>query len=134
MASPLQSVELVYQIPGMFILAHSDIGLTVADSPEADRAALGIIPETRVLIVMTGGTICMEKSERGYVPARNFLERCMANRPEFNDGTEQEDIEVRVEVTGSMKSRKLSSLRTPLSSYGKRVRYGPGQSVDRGCY
>lgn len=83
----------------------------------------GITPEARVLIVMTGGTICMEKSEYGLIPARNFLERCMAPRPEFNDGTLQDDVEVRVQVEGSLVSRNIRSLRTPLSSYGKRVRY-----------
>ena len=87
-----------------------------------DRAQPGITPEARVLVVMTGGTICMEKSVNGLIPARNFLERCMASRPEFNDGTVQDNIEVRVEIEGSIASQALRSLRTPLSSYGKRVR------------
>jgi len=54
----------------------------------------GRIPEARVLIVMTGGTICMEKSPDGLVPARGFLERCMAPRPEFNDGIEVDPVDV----------------------------------------
>lgn len=54
----------------------------------------GRTPEARVLIVMTGGTICMQRSVDGLVPARGFLERCMAPRPEFNDGTEVGPIEV----------------------------------------
>lgn len=57
----------------------------------------GRTPEARVLIVMTGGTICMQKSENGYVPARDFLARCMAPRPEFNDGTELDPISVKID-------------------------------------
>lgn len=97
--------------------------LIVSDSPESERVPAGITPEARVLVVMTGGTICMEKSEYGLIPARNFLERCMAPRPEFNDGTVQDDVEVRVQVAGSIASKNIRSLRTPLSSYGKRIRY-----------
>lgn len=54
----------------------------------------GRIPEARVLVVMTGGTICMERSDDGLVPAREFLQRCMAPRPEFNDGTDLEPVTV----------------------------------------
>lgn len=93
------------------------------DSPEMERAPPGITPESRVLVVMTGGTICMEKSDHGLIPSPNFLERCMAPRPEFNDGTEQDDIDVRVEVDGSILAKSLRSLRTPLSSYGSRIRH-----------
>ena len=58
------------------------MGSSVPQTPD------GRTPEARVLVVMTGGTICMQRSADGYVPARGFLERCMAPRPEFNDGTE----------------------------------------------
>lgn len=44
-------------------------------------------PESRVLIIMTGGTICMKTSPEGLVPARGFLEQGMAPRPSFNDGS-----------------------------------------------
>lgn len=44
-------------------------------------------PESRVLIVMTGGTICMRPSPQGMVPARGFLDAGMAPRPSFNDGS-----------------------------------------------
>lgn len=82
----------------------------------------GHTPEARVLIVMTGGTICMQKSPNGLVPARNFLERCMAPRPEFNDGETHDPIEVRFH-DGPDGMGELHSLRTPTSVYGKRVRY-----------
>jgi hypothetical protein len=45
-------------------------------------------PESRVLVIMTGGTICMKSSPEGLVPARGFLEQGMAPRPSFNDGSQ----------------------------------------------
>jgi 60kDa lysophospholipase len=78
-------------------------------------------PEAKVLIIMTGGTICMQKSPDGLVPARGFLETCMSPRPEFNDGTILDDIDVKFDDDpGPL--RKVKSLRTPTSTYGKRVR------------
>lgn len=44
-------------------------------------------PEARVLVIMTGGTICMRSSPDGLVPARGFLREGMAPRPSFNDGS-----------------------------------------------
>ncbi|KAL8820424.1 MAG: hypothetical protein Q9223_001341 [Gallowayella weberi] len=76
--------------------------------------------ESRVLIVMTGGTICMKKSPDGFVPARGFLEFGMAPRPSFNDGSEQRDINVSLSDGTEMARR---SLRTPMSTYQKHVRY-----------
>lgn len=63
--------------------------LSVPQTPD------GQTPEARVLIIMTGGTISMVKSEDGLIPARGFLERCMAPRPEFNDGATMDPVEVR---------------------------------------
>jgi hypothetical protein len=62
----------------------------------------------------------MQKSEEGLVPVRGFLETCMAPRPEFNDSIDHEPIDVRV---AENTTKKLRSLRTPKSHYGKRVRY-----------
>lgn len=42
-------------------------------------------PESRVLIIMTGGTICMQPSADGLIPMTGFLENAMAPRPSFND-------------------------------------------------
>lgn len=44
-------------------------------------------PESRVLIIITGGTICMQPSADGMVPVDNFMERAMAPLPSFNDAT-----------------------------------------------
>ncbi|KAL8953815.1 MAG: hypothetical protein Q9222_000324 [Ikaeria aurantiellina] len=76
--------------------------------------------ESRVLIIMTGGTICMKRSSNGFVPARGFLEFGMAPRPSFNDGSESRDIDV-IASDGMRKAH--GSLRTPLSTYQKHVRY-----------
>ncbi|KAF6218961.1 hypothetical protein HO133_005505 [Letharia lupina] len=76
--------------------------------------------ESRVLIIMTGGTICMKKSPNGFVPARGFLESGMAPRPSFNDFSNPDDIVVVVDDGTEVSHR---SLRTPISTYQKHVRY-----------
>lgn len=79
------------------------------------------VPEARVLLIMTGGTICMEQSPDGLIPARGFLDRCMAPRPEFNDGIPQDQIPVRYKDSEPAEDTKC--LRTPKSKYGKTIRY-----------
>ncbi|KAI6717325.1 hypothetical protein JHW43_000228 [Diplocarpon mali] len=100
-------------------------------------------PEARVLVVMTGGTICMKSSPEGLVPARGFLREGMAPRPSFNDGsmpgtfcsgcasltiyliiqpilTPSDPLPV---MTDATTKAYHASLRTPPSSYSKHVRY-----------
>ncbi|KAI9731911.1 MAG: hypothetical protein M1834_004362 [Cirrosporium novae-zelandiae] len=79
-----------------------------------------LLPEPRVLIIMTGGTICMKKSPNGLIPARGFLESGLAPRPSFNDGSNPDPIVVKVDDTDIQYHR---SLRTPASRYDKRVIY-----------
>lgn len=43
------------------------------------------LPESRVLIIGTGGTICMQEGPDGLQPSGNFLEAAMAPSPSFND-------------------------------------------------
>lgn len=57
---------------------------------------------------------------RGFVPARGFLDAALRPRPSFNDGSARRDIQA---MTGEHTERSLTSLRTPLSTYGKHVRY-----------
>ena len=76
--------------------------------------------ESRVLIIMTGGTICMKQSCDGLIPSRGFLEAGMAPRPSFNDGSKPRDINVVVE---NKTEKPHPSLRTPPSRYHKHVRY-----------
>lgn len=76
--------------------------------------------ESRVLIIMTGGTICMKRSPDGFVPARGFLDFGMASRPSFNDGSDSRDIDV---IGRDGKEKAHRSLRTPQSTYQKHIRY-----------
>ena len=62
----------------------------------------------------------MKKSSDGFVPARGFLEFGMAPRPSFNDGSESRDINV---MMSDAVEKPHSSLRTPMSTYQKHVRY-----------
>lgn len=77
-------------------------------------------PESRVLIIMTGGTICMKRSTDGFVPARGFLESGLAPRPSFNDGSAPTDVRAMVD---DHTETLLRSLRTAISAYEKHVRY-----------
>ncbi|KAF2269577.1 asparaginase-domain-containing protein [Lojkania enalia] len=79
------------------------------------------LPESRVLIIITGGTICMRKSPHGLVPAKGFLKAGLAPRPSFNDGSYPEPLEIVVDDKSTRKA--VQSLRTPVSTYDRRVRY-----------
>ncbi|KAH8434520.1 putative lysophospholipase [Aspergillus melleus] len=79
------------------------------------------IPESRVLIIMTGGTICMRQSPCGFIPARGFQEHCLARVPTFSDGSQSTTMDVVVDAAGTVKGHP--SLRTPQTAYGRRVRY-----------
>ncbi|KAM5437333.1 hypothetical protein McanMca71_001054 [Microsporum canis] len=83
--------------------------------------AYGLRPESRVLIIMTGGTICMRPSPSGFIPARGFREAALEPSPVFNDGSEPGELDVVVNASGERVSHR--SLRTPLSTYNARVRY-----------
>ncbi|KAF1814035.1 asparaginase-domain-containing protein [Eremomyces bilateralis CBS 781.70] len=87
-------------------------------------ASLGVMeeaPESRVLIIITGGTICMKPSADGLVPATGFLKTGLAPQPSFNDGSYPEPLEIAVDDAGTRKA--VQSLRTPISTYHRRVRY-----------
>lgn len=43
------------------------------------------LPESRVLIIGTGGTICMQDGPDGLQPSGDFLKAAMAPHPAFND-------------------------------------------------
>lgn len=79
------------------------------------------IPESEVLIIMTGGTICMQRSPSGFIPARGFQGACLSRLPIFNDGSKPAPLNVVVNASGERKS--YPSLRTPPSAYDRQVRY-----------
>lgn len=76
-------------------------------------------PESRVLIIITGGTICMQPSADGLVPMTGFLENAMACRPSFNDASSP------VPLSAYQNGEKLilNSLRTPPTAYSRHIRY-----------
>jgi hypothetical protein len=57
-------------------------------------------PESRVLIIMTGGTICMQPSVDGLIPMTGFLESAMAPRPSFNDSSAPPGMSRRTALSG----------------------------------
>ncbi|KAI1849397.1 hypothetical protein JX265_008551 [Neoarthrinium moseri] len=81
----------------------------------------GVYPESRVLIIITGGTICMQPlpDGSGLAPVDGFLENAMAPRPSFNDRSEK----VKLSAIKDGEKVLLDSLRTPPSSYSRHVRY-----------
>ncbi|KAH7363054.1 lysophospholipase [Plectosphaerella cucumerina] len=76
-------------------------------------------PESRVLIIMTGGTICMQPTADGLQPIGGFLKAAMAPRPSFNDMTNPSQLEARKNGEILM----LDSLRTPPTAYSRHIRY-----------
>ncbi|EKV13907.1 Hypothetical protein PDIG_35600 [Penicillium digitatum PHI26] len=77
--------------------------------------------ESQVLIVMTGGTIGMQHSSTGYIPAAGFQEACLSGIPLFNDGSPSSMLDVVIDTNGDI--RRLASLRTPPSVYQRQIRY-----------
>lgn len=56
------------------------------------------LPESRVLIIGTGGTICMQEGPDGLTPSEGFLESAMAPRPTFNDMSGLDGMSMRERV------------------------------------
>lgn len=79
----------------------------------------GNYPESRVLIIMTGGTICMQPSADGLVPMTGFLENAMAPRPSFNDAS----TPVPLHAYKNGEKLVLNSLRTPPTAYSRHIRF-----------
>ncbi|KAK5166727.1 uncharacterized protein LTR77_008271 [Saxophila tyrrhenica] len=76
--------------------------------------------EAHVLLIITGGTICMQDSPDGLVPTRDFAHNCLRPHPDFNeDSSVWESTEVRDEHGGSAFADTLRAPpRTPaLGSY-----------------
>ncbi|OOQ85653.1 asparaginase [Penicillium brasilianum] len=94
---------------------------TSSSSPGFQSPPELAILESRVLIIMTGGTICMQPSPHGFVPARGFQENCMARVPCFNDGSAPAEMDVVTQ--GGRDITPHPSLRTPVTTYGRQVRY-----------
>jgi len=72
-------------IGSYYFVARHDV-LSMEEPPII--ALDGTYPESRVLLIITGGTICMQPSPAGLVPVDGFLKNAMAPRPSFNDMSE----------------------------------------------
>ncbi|KAG7058062.1 asparaginase [Colletotrichum scovillei] len=94
----------------------------MAFEPTAERLLpASNYPESRVLIIMTGGTICMQPTADGLQPIGGFLKDAMAPRPSFND---KSSPPVQLEAVKDGKRIMIDSLRTPPSAYSRHIRYG----------
>ncbi|UKZ94098.1 uncharacterized protein TrAFT101_008985 [Trichoderma asperellum] len=78
------------------------------------------LPESRVLIIGTGGTICMQEGPDGLAPSDGFLESAMAPRTVFNDNSEPS---VKLQARRNGQLIQLDSLRTPPTAYQRHIRY-----------
>ncbi|KAJ5536439.1 hypothetical protein N7513_009625 [Penicillium frequentans] len=105
-----------YQASGL-TMALNDANLPTLADEKPEEAIL----ESRVLIIMTGGTICMQQSPHGFIPARGFQEKCMARVPSFNDGSLSVPMDVITNSKGDITAHP--SLSTPVTRYGRKVRY-----------
>jgi lysophospholipase len=104
------------------MLSASINKMTVPTIPEMGEAKPEeAVQESRVLIIMTGGTICMQPSPSGFIPARGFQDKCMARVPTFNDGSPSTTMDVVANAANEIKEHP--SLRTPMTAYGRQVRY-----------
>ena len=95
----------------------------MAQLPQSDKNARNVMAtsESRVLVIMTGGTICMQRSQSGYVPATRFQEACLAGIPLFDDGFPPTKVDVVINTNGDIKTH--FTLRTPPSAYQRKTRY-----------
>ncbi|EEH49654.2 uncharacterized protein PADG_05733 [Paracoccidioides brasiliensis Pb18] len=95
--------------------------MTGTVQPMQNGQGLPLRPESRVLIIMTGGTICMQRSDSGFIPAHGFQKAALEPFPTFNDNSNPKPLDVTVNASGERKP--YASLRTPLTSYGGHIRY-----------
>ncbi|KAI1952700.1 hypothetical protein LOZ57_000780 [Ophidiomyces ophidiicola] len=79
-------------------------------SPDHEPPPDQTLPESRVLVIMTGGTICMRPSAAGLVPARGFLDAALRPSPTFNDGSDPAPVDVVVDSAGTREQH--ATLRT----------------------
>ncbi|KAL7925300.1 asparaginase domain-containing protein [Trichoderma austrokoningii] len=89
-------------------------------SPAAVSPVNTGLPESRVLIIGTGGTICMQEGPDGLAPSDGFLESAMAPRTVFNDNSEPS---VKLQARRNNQLIQLDSLRTPPTAYHRHIRY-----------
>jgi lysophospholipase len=75
--------------------------------------------EPSVLLIVAGGTICMQDSAEGLVTSKLFLDECLTPKPLFNDGT---PVPVSPVVDEHGVSREAPTLQLPRDRNGANVR------------
>ncbi|KAK4502165.1 hypothetical protein PRZ48_005590 [Zasmidium cellare] len=75
--------------------------------------------EPSILLIVAGGTICMQDSEDGLVTSKLFLDECLSAKPVFNDGTPCPTYQV-IDEHGV--EREAPTLRLPRDRNGANVR------------
>ncbi|SMY22615.1 unnamed protein product [Zymoseptoria tritici ST99CH_1A5] len=75
--------------------------------------------EPSVLLIVAGGTICMQDSKEGLVTSKLFLDECLTPKPLFNDGTQCPTSKI-IDEHGV--SREAPSLQLPRDRNGANVR------------
>lgn len=75
--------------------------------------------EPSVLLIVAGGTICMQDSSDGLVTSRLFLDQCLRPNPTYNDGTPVPTTSI-IDEHGV--SRDAPTLRLPRDREGANVR------------
>lgn len=63
-----------------------------------------------VLVLITGGTICMQDSPNGLIPTRDFVNNCLRPIHDFNDGTPCDPVDV---VDDQMREALAPTLQPP---------------------
>ncbi|KAL1896507.1 hypothetical protein Sste5346_004541 [Sporothrix stenoceras] len=120
MSAASQASAPGHSVPGRPITIPITTPSSSSSTPSALNPPHSPFPESRVLIIMTGGTICMRPSPDGLVPMDGFLEHAMAPRPSFNDPAPPTTLTAYKDG----KRLELPSLRTPVSAYSRHIRYG----------
>lgn len=90
--------------------------------PAAAEAAY----EPSVLLIVAGGTICMQDSAEGLVTSKLFLDECLTPKPLFNDGT---PVPVSPVVDEHGVAREAPTLQLPRDRNGANVRCTGEQHV-----
>ncbi|KAI9488399.1 asparaginase-domain-containing protein [Zychaea mexicana] len=126
--------------PEHFSNGHSVIydNAAVEHQLHADRNEMVAPDFSRVLIIYTGGTIGMKHTtEHGYIPLPNYFAQTLAKVTRFHDSTHSRAPSPTEEerrlgtITNTVRTtdgkevglHELPSLITPVSLYGKRIRY-----------
>ena len=82
--------------------------------------------EKFVLVIVTGGTLCMKKNEKGnYIPAKNFLNNAIGNISLLHDKDYYNEFIAPRKMLHQKKVRPIRIANLVLKSADRAVNYGP---------